>query len=1380
MKKILTAGVLGLLLSFPGLAETPSLSNLFTPGITVLDLDGDGYGDKIALSIIVPDKPGVHELCLAADIAARINLESLSLDFGLVRRESEASDRAVIPFPVLLGDSLAQSRAILKEYGIRPGSLAPNQGLVLAFEHGGRPGLLCVAGSAEALLRTGRAYFLRWPYFWEIWGRETGATYFSLEKDIRDFLAELKAGSFAITVRKALYEFPEMPAVRNALQSLAFDDGQVKNLTVEIRFAEPADQAEALRALELLRDGQKKGLRTSVLSYPGCAGLTLELRSGQATGTVGLKRMGATKRLLSPGFKPRPGAEPSGKEFDLTGLFATGGFYSDQDRDGLPDGLDSSVVLPPGLSGPGIADLTTRLVLDTAGASFPIARLDSEIESRKELPAPILVGANALTKDLVRTGRFKLPEMRPGQGAIWVVPKAFGKSNALVIDGADGSGLEKTLAFFSRTFPFLDEYGQGRPQVRDVLEDFEDFLEGDKGAAEAFFSARLGAAIDKFKGKDLESLEARILLSRENGAFREVIERRLKDVSGYAGAKAVVESLKSGREVFRAEKQLAWEVDEALALIEAELAKVKNGGREEAPLKISLGVSESLPVRMRTKDRIEELLRKAGVSPVEAEVLSAYKPGFFWLRERILPRLREEKAGRVLIRFAEEREDLTRPKRSYAEPARWLQELYPIDDIIAREAGLPLEKIDFEMKDGRDPTYEVLAYGSGGEPLFEESFSPRVRELPFLAVLPEWGTVRVTTGWLRMERGTTVLFDGALRTDLENFWSFFQEDVLGPVYTHVLRKTGQEPTFSKQPYFKRLLVDVQLSEPDVRLALDEEIVSSLEALHDEVYFDTLDFLRGITRFDPEDQDLPPDASRSSAPGNVMPIIRPSLEGGGGKVKAVLEDWPGRTPLMTVEWKEKGREKTTERIPFPALKPKSLKVAGLVFDGNRDRIERLALDTDWEKEADYLAVLDILEAHRRLQAEALVPDPFRYPGLDGLQVRLRNQDREKEEGLAVTPREREGLGPAPLPAPKEPFVPTREIIPPSLCLDLVGKLGRFENVRAYTGGKSYEGRDVPVLELYLPLGKYVSLPRLVTFKPTLQLVGRQHANEVSSTNYLLKFAEIMARDGNAREALKKINIVLQPMENPDGAELAFELHQIEPFHSLHAGRYGSLGVDIGYQAGGRRPLLPEAAVRATLSGRWFPDVLLNLHGYPSHEWVQPFSNYTPYLFRDYWIPKGWFTYYRSLSLPLYEKWKEAGEDLMGFIIRELQADGRIAESNRKFYDRYERWAGRWAPHIHPLELYGGVNIFAKRRSSSESRLSPRTQITYVVETPELMDETATGEWLDFLCDQGLAYLRAHVRYLTRAEFPVVRLEEEGRDRVRVTFLRGRPGKVRPPG
>ncbi len=65
----------------------------------------------------------------------------------------------------------------------------------------------------------------------------------------------------------------------------------------------------------------------------------------------------------------------------------------------------------------------------------------------------------------------------------------------------------------------------------------------------------------------------------------------------------------------------------------------------------------------------------------------------------------------------------------------------------------------------------------------------------------------------------------------------------------------------------------------------------------------------------------------------------------------------------------------------------------------------------------------------------------------------------------------------------------------------------------------------------------------------------------------------------------------------------------------------------------------------------------------------------------------------------------------------------------------------------------------------------------------MDETASGAWLSFLCEQGLAYLKAHIRYLSEVRFATVRIEEEVGGRIRIEFHRDRPGTVpaagRPP-
>ena len=65
----------------------------------------------------------------------------------------------------------------------------------------------------------------------------------------------------------------------------------------------------------------------------------------------------------------------------------------------------------------GAAQLASRLVLDTAGASFPVFYLDNEIENRKMLAAPVLVGSNALLQDLQRIGKFTPPLLESAWGA---------------------------------------------------------------------------------------------------------------------------------------------------------------------------------------------------------------------------------------------------------------------------------------------------------------------------------------------------------------------------------------------------------------------------------------------------------------------------------------------------------------------------------------------------------------------------------------------------------------------------------------------------------------------------------------------------------------------------------------------------------------------------------------------------------------------------------------------------------------------------------------------------------------------------------------------------------------------------------------------------
>jgi hypothetical protein len=1355
--------------------EITSLAHVFQLQKGLVDKDKDGFADKIAFCIVIPDAPTPYERAAASEIAARANLESLVVDFNLIKTESEFRKPSSPPQPILIGQNLGQVKKWAEEIKMPLSRIENDQGLVSLCSIENRNGVVLLAGSQEALLHSARAFFLRWPYLWDIWGHEEGDTYFSLEDDILHFFEKGKIPLSNLTVSSALYEFSPIKSPHETIKKLRFDRGEIKNLVVSIDFESSQLWNRAYQWLIELELQHKRGIQTETLSYPGCARITFELQNDREKKSVSLPRMGFPKRMLTPSYRPRPQHPKTGKNFDLLSLFTSQGFYSDLDKDGILDSVDATLILPEFFPCPGIEWLASRLTLHTAGASFPMFSLEKEVENIQLLKVPVLVGKdNQFYQELVKTGKTPQPRLEDGWGHVQVVSRAFNESDALAILGNDDLGLERTLSFFSQTFPYFDQFGAGNPELSHVPESLEEFMDGKHGSAQAHFWNELKTFVQDKEDKEFENFNVRLHLPEKSEAYSQHLWNFLNENLLSETIDIQTFLLQESQTVLQEEKEFPWEGDEAVQMIQEE---IKNLQPSSSPLHISVGVSESPEIRNRLKEKIENLLEDRGFSRHEVDVLSSYKQGFFWLREDVIPALKGKNVHHLIIKFSEEKENFSQPKRFYSEPYRWLQELYPIDEFIAEETQIPLENIYFEMKQDTEPVYEVIASDEDNNPLFSGYFSPCTREAVYIHALPEWGKVKITTGWIRIEQNSKIVMNVPLKSDLEKFWDFYQQEIMQKLYSYILEKTNNQPTFQKQPYFKRLLIEMWFSEPDFRLGLDEEIVSSLEALHDEIYFDTLDFIRGMTELELEEEEIPEDTSRYSAPGNILPMIHPSTEGKNGKVKVTFEDCQARTPEMILTWNEPNRREQHKTFTYPEIKAKSIRIPSLTYNGLEERIEELVSVLEFENKKDYLTLIAILDSLKTLQNQKIVAPPFSYPNLNKMVLKIKHKDWEKEDILSpVTVPSEEKRSPS-----KQKSVgvsiPTTEIISPQMCLDLVSQLDNYDTIRTYIAGKSYENRKIPALEIFTPLERYVSIPRLITFKPTLYFSGRQHANEVCSTNYILKFAELLAKDPTYRKYVKMMNFVLHPMENPDGAELAYHLQKLTPFHSLHAGRYTSLGIDVGYQVGVSKPLLPEAKVRKELYDRWLPDIYLNLHGYPSHEWVQQFSNYSPYLFRDYWIPRGWFAYYRALSLPLYEKWKKAGEDLLEYIIKEINADEDFRLSNKKFYDRYYRWATRWQPHMDSLEIHQGVNLYSKRRSSREQRLSERTRMTFVEETPELMDETAQGQWLDFLCTQGLTYLRAHAQYLAQTEFEIVRIEEELQDRVRIQFIRSRPGKTK---
>src|SRR4029079_16304894 len=98
-------------------------------------------------------------------------------------------------------------------------------------------------------------------------------------------------------------------------------------------------------------------------------------------------------------------------------------------------------------------------------------------------------------------------------------------------------------------------------------------------------------------------------------------------------------------------------------------------------------------------------------------------------------------------------------------PTRWLLELYPIDEIVAKELNVDLKKIHFEMRPIGSPAYEVVAPASNGSELLRQTFEPKFIERAFFDRFPDYERVRVTTGWLKATVGGRAVADERIETD---------------------------------------------------------------------------------------------------------------------------------------------------------------------------------------------------------------------------------------------------------------------------------------------------------------------------------------------------------------------------------------------------------------------------------------------------------------------------------------------------------------------------------------------------------------------------------------------------------------------------------------
>jgi hypothetical protein len=267
----------------------------------------------------------------------------------------------------------------------------------------------------------------------------------------------------------------------------------------------------------------------------------------------------------------------------------------------------------------------------------------------------------------------------------------------------------------------------------------------------------------------------------------------------------------------------------------------------------------------------------------------------------------------------------------------------------------------------------------------------------------------------------------------------------------------------------------------------------------------------------------------------------------------------------------------------------------------------------------------------------------------------------------------------------------------------------------------------------------------------------------------------------------------------------------PTYILHGGYWSSVMRDVGSYIWDDDPLLPEALVRRKLYREWLPDVYMNTHSYPAHEWVHTFAGYKVPWFLAFWIPRGYHINLHHINDPNYPDHAAVGDELRERIIEEVQGNPVIKTANARLIHRYEKYARRYEPDPFRLEVYKGMNILHDYSYSfqeggefshdiyvsslwgrpggegggggAEGRnfLSRYPQLTVLDLGCDMPDETPSPEWLARVAAPGqLAYLMANLKLLNESHYELKRFDEDFRDRVSLTVFRPRPIKAsRPP-
>jgi Zinc carboxypeptidase len=1372
------------------------LSNAFAVGWMLSDTNGDGVADAIHGKIVVPSAPTAAENAAAANWAARLSYGSAGITLPVVVTASNSNTDGP---HVRIGREAIPVAALQKLGSLTTGWENGEGGVFVVDDD------LVVVGKDDAGVFLAAASFAaRSPYQWELPG---------------DLLSTI----------------PE--AVTTATHG-------VKVELVGVTYVEGK---QGLRRVFLRAAGQVSAQAlTSALATPS-------LSSVHELILVGAKPVSAVNPKPMADVKP-PKAEPKAEsakedaeeseeeevlELDLGKLYTSKGLFKGSAKMPLPSALKAHLYVPPGIVGVAVANFAARIALEGTGITLPLASFAADGDRKKVKTPVVLSSGTALSEEVEKKLRADEAAaespiaLSSGEGELNVVDRAFKENGAVLVRG-DEAGSVAALQLLSGRFPNVWDVGKQYLSLDDIRYDLHRFFSLHSGvgqASVALYHLERWAKELAADAAGIRDVRAEVYVDLADPGFGDFVRQTLERDLHVSTVQVAVGSLHAGTQccesnpslhyqsptysfrqgvpTFSEDVVIPWEGKRLIEAVTAAASKIKL----RQPVMIVARVSEGPEERDKLVKQIEGIVARAGVKrpDLHVAVLCAYKQGYSWLMDEIAPELAGKSLGGIRIEFAKDVDPSGMQAMSTS--VRWIQELYPVDELLAQKLNLPLEKITFEQfaPQPSDPTYRVHVVDAAGKEILSRDFKVATVAQPYNNVMPGYEQVTVETGWIRFTSGADVLLDERIKTDIEEFWAHYQTETLPRIYRFLMSQDRGHIRPEYQPLFDTLRLDIHLSEPDYNIGLDRERISTLEALQEDTFYVTGNFINMMGHLEAD--------HAIDYPGRILPIVHGSEDGKDGHVRIEFYGKPAANPLVRLRWIDaQGKQQERERN-LPALEgpfqPRLIKarvkegtsgVASLTWSipadfvrddyeewvkvELRDRVEHTVFSVEQAKGQ--------LSWLQQMHAAGLYADDLAYPHV--LQMAMRFELPRPVEADENTSAPGSYVAWS-VTAPKNsrpmisdyatgetagPIVQWDEPISPGENEKILARIGAYPGVNVYWMGRSYLGQNLWAADVTLPPSSALrSWAKETTLKASVVYSGRQHANEVSSTSHVDKLGELLVTDPKTRALLKQVNVVLHPIDNSDGAQLSVDLAKITPDNLLHPGYHGSLSADVVEDQKKEDPIYPESRTRPQLIKAWLPDAFLNPHGYPSHEWVQPFSDYTGWVMsrqadagREWWLPRGWFTSLDYLRDANHPNGRKIAFALRHQIVEAERNVPGLLSLEERMNARYQRFGQRWDPRYMAQPIVNGIRFYMALKGAppvpeemAMDAISP--DVTWDDGYTEAPDETAHGEYLKLVSSAGLAFDLVHLNYLAQGTLRMKRTQKSGPDGVEWKVERKRP-------